>query len=206
MNQRLAAYYALVFLARQLTEEWVVWAVEPEIRSGKFDLRLVHPSGPFLYFLSSNVAHKVVKLVVILPVLYLVHRFAGVPWWRLAAFLVASGIGLFIAYVWGFCMAMIGLATRRVILLYTSISSIGFFFSGQFAPLALLPDPMAVIARCTPFWWAVGFPVELTGVMGEPGLHVGTGLAAQVGVAIGLYLVKAWMWPRLLRHYASVGG
>ena len=35
------------------------------------------------------------------------------------------------------------------------------FFSGQMAPLTLLPRSLQVVAAVLPFRWTIGFPVEL---------------------------------------------
>ena len=80
-----------------------------------------------------------------------------------------------------------------------------FCWQVQVAPVVLLPGPIQALALLLPFWYMLGFPVEV--LMGQ--LTAGElvrGFSLQIGwllVAVGLYQL---VWRRGLRRYSAVGG
>jgi ABC-2 type transport system permease protein len=78
------------------------------------------------------------------------------------------------------------------------------FLSGQVVPLSLLPHPIQVAATILPFYWTIGFPVELLLGRLTP-TQAWTGLVAQaVWLTLSLVLVR-FVWRAGVRVYSAVG-
>jgi ABC-2 type transport system permease protein len=77
-------------------------------------------------------------------------------------------------------------------------------FSGQIAPLSLLPHSLQVASKILPLYWTVGFPTEL--LLGKLTLStVLTGIGIQiVWLIIALFLVRI-IWRLGTRAYSAVG-
>jgi ABC-2 type transport system permease protein len=80
-----------------------------------------------------------------------------------------------------------------------------FLLSGVVAPIGLLPPLMQIAARLLPFYYMVGFPVEvLTGHMSTADLL--SGFVIQAVWMIAAIVLYRRLWRAGLRRYAAVGG
>ena len=61
------AYYLLITLLRQMTTVWVIHELDYQIRRGLLAIKLLHPINPIHEFMSDNLADKVFRIVVMLP-------------------------------------------------------------------------------------------------------------------------------------------
>ncbi len=80
-----------------------------------------------------------------------------------------------------------------------------FFFSGQVAPLSLLPGVIQSIADVLPFRWMLSFPTEL--LLGRVSTQDAlSGFIAQL-IWIGtIVLLLRFIWGASVRRYGAVGG
>ena len=80
-----------------------------------------------------------------------------------------------------------------------------FFFSGQVAPLSLLPGAIQSIADALPFRWMLSFPTEL--LLGRVSTQDAlTGFIAQLLWIAGIVLLLRVVWSAAVRRYGAVGG
>jgi ABC-2 type transport system permease protein len=78
------------------------------------------------------------------------------------------------------------------------------FLSGQFAPLALFPLPIRVLAEILPFNWLISFPINL--VSGRLTLNEAwIGLGAQTAWLVASYALFRLVWRAGIRIYSAVG-
>ena len=78
------------------------------------------------------------------------------------------------------------------------------FLSGQMAPLALLPQPIRILASVLPFRWITSFPVEL--LLGRVGWQEAlTGLGIQAAWIIVCLVLLRLVWKAGVRVFTAVG-
>jgi ABC-2 type transport system permease protein len=206
--QDFAAYYIAFMLVNQATFTWVMYEFDYRIREGMFSAALLHPVHPIHADIAQNVSSKVVSLPVMAAaaagltlVFHPAFRFTA---WMAAAFVPALILAFLVRFLVEWIVALAAFWTTRT----SAINQIHFmamlFFSGQIAPLAVLPGPLRLAATVLPFRWTVGFPVEL--ILGRltPG-EVAAGLAIQAGwLLVGLALLKV-AWRASVKNYSAVG-
>jgi len=206
--EEFAGYFLCVLLVLELTHTWVAVRLPREVRTGELSPRLLRPVHPLLDFFGRMGAYNLLLTLGLLPSITAIGLLfdADVAWTpgtillslvvvpcaAVTRFLVDSLVG-----VWAFWLTRVD-AIRS---LYTYGS---LLLAGQFAPLELLPDPMQAIARALPFYWTLGFPVELlTGRLTSQ--EIVTGLAMLGGWSLVLLLVLRVAWSRGVRAYGAVG-
>jgi len=203
-----AAYYIALMLINQVTYTWVMYEFDYRIRQGTFSTALLRPVHPIHTDIADNIASKMVSLPVMLVaagiLTALFHPAFRTTTWAVALFVPAMVLAYGARFFIEWTMALAAFWTTRV----SAINQIHFmamlFFSGQIAPLALLPAPLRVAAYVLPFRWSVGFPVEL--ILGRLTLtEAVTGLAVQAGwVIVGLTILR-FAWRASVKKYSAVG-
>ncbi len=203
-----AAYYIVLMLVNQATFTWVMYEFDYRVREGMFSPVLLHPVHPIHADIAANLSSKVVSLpfmfgaaVGLTAIFHPAFRFAA---WSLAVFVPALVLGFLVRFLVEWTIALAAFWTTRV----TAINQIHFmamlFFSGQIAPLAVLPAPLRVVATILPFRWTVGFPVEL--ILGRltPGQAL-AGFGAQAAWLIAAAVIVKFAWRASVKNYSAVG-
>lgn len=204
----LAGYFVITIIVTHLGTSWDFFEFEWEIRSGRLSPKLLRPLHPIHYSIVANILWKLMTSVVVVPVAILVAitfeaRFQTQPW-HLAVGTVSVLLGAALQFVFGWVFASVAFWTTRVNAVVTLYQRTGFIFSGQIAPLLLLPGPLLAIAFALPFAYMLGVPSEI--LRGGPDL--GTALLMMGGqvvwlvIAIVLYRI---VWNAGLRQYSAVG-
>lgn len=204
-----AAYYLVLTVVMHLTQIWHMWEYEYLIRQGMFSPRLLRPIHPIHADISENIAYKVFMLVVLAPalaILALVFRpVFEPPLWALAAFVPAILLAALLAFIVGWIVALAAFWATRTMAINQLYYIAMFFFSGQVAPLALLPPLIQTVANLLPFRWWLAFPVEL--LLGRlTQTQALEGFAAQlVWIAVAVIVLNL-LWRAAVRRYGAVGG
>ncbi|MFC7403768.1 ABC transporter permease [Georgenia alba] len=205
----LTAYFVLVSVAEMLTASWTAFYLAEEIRDGGLNRYLCRPTSTHLNALANNVGEKVIKLVLLVPLVAVLAFALG------DAFEMPTGLGR-----WLLAFASLIIAALMRWLLDVTVGSLAFWFadvngflrakevivpvlSGVVVPLALLPDVLRDVSLVQPFRYLVSFPLEV--LLGDvPG-----GLAAGFGLQVGWMLVFAvaavLVWRLGLRTYSGTG-
>jgi viologen exporter family transport system permease protein len=203
------AYYLVLIVVNQLTYSQTNWTVGDTIRYGGMNQLLLRPLSPFFGTLSSEVAGKIVYMVLVVPVtavlalllrpeihLTLQHSLAFIP-----ALLLAWAL----RFLWGYALALLAFWATRADALLALQDALIFLLAGQVAPTRLLPGALHTLSTVLPFRYMVGFPAEvLTGQLADSALMVG--FAIQIGwlaVAATLFVI---LWRAGVRRYSAVGG
>jgi ABC-2 type transport system permease protein len=207
-RSELAAYFVVTILVTHATQAWDFFEFEWEIRQGRLSPKLLRPLHPINYAITGNIMWKLQTSVAVIPVAILVAltfdaRFTTSPA-HLAIGAVSTLLGAALAFTFGWVFASVAFWTTRVHAVVTLYQRAAFIFSGQIAPLLLLPGPLLAVAFALPFAYMLGVPSEI--LRGGP--DIGTSLLWVGGqvvwlvVAIALYRA---VWRAGLRQYSAVG-
>jgi ABC-2 type transport system permease protein len=203
-----AAYYIVLMLVNQMTFTWVMYEFDYRIREGTFSADLLHPIHPIHADIAENLSSKAVSLP------FMIAAAAGLtalfhPVFKLtplaaAAFVPALVLAFLVRFLVDWTVALAAFWTTRV----TAINQIHYmavlFFSGQIAPLTVLPRPLQIAANVLPFRWTVGFPVEL--LLGRlSAAQVWTGFAVQAAWLLAAALLVKFAWRASVKRYSAVG-
>lgn len=201
-------YFIAVMLVNHLTMAWVMFEWEGRVLHGDLSYLLLRPHHVIHRDIGENVTFKTATFPIMLATAALLAwsfdlrpEFVG---WAVLAFIPS----LFLAYVLRFLsdwtVAMGALWTTKV----EAINVIYFFlmllFSGQMAPVQILPGPVQAVANALPFRWMIDFPVRL--LMGRlTTQEVQYGLLMQAGWAVVIAALAAIIWRMGMRRYTAVG-
>jgi ABC-2 type transport system permease protein len=203
-----AAYFIVLMLVNHVTYTWIMWEYEYRVRHGSLSLALLRPVHPIHADIADNVSSKVVTFPLILAaavILGLLFRPAfAPPLWAAAAFLPAILLAFLLRFLMEWTLALAAFWTTRVGAANQGYFIALLFFSGQMAPLTLLPRPVQVAASVLPFRWITSFPVELLlGRVSFPQALLGMGV--QCAWLALCFLLLRLVWRAGLRVYTAVG-
>jgi ABC-2 type transport system permease protein len=205
----IAAYFIVVMLVNHVTQAWAVFLWESYVREGYLAYVLLRPHPVFLQDLAENVAFKIVTIpIMLLTAVALSFSFHAHTQFSPLALLTAIPAVL-MAFALRFTVDWIVATTAA---LYSTkvdaVNGVFFFvvliFSGQIAPLQMLPNSLRLVADFLPFRWMIDFPVRA--ILGRVSPHdLMVGLTAQVfWLAIQSSLI-AITWRGGIRRFTAVG-
>jgi ABC-2 type transport system permease protein len=204
-----AGYFCMALVVREATFSYVAWFLAGNVQDGGIAKLLARPQHPVAYFLADMTAFRMASLLVVLPsAAALFVAFDAEVDTSLPAVLVAIALLPAASTLRMLLDALIGLTSVKLIRINGILAAyytVVLFFSGQFAPIEVLPEWMQDVALALPFWWILGYPTELlTGRadVGDAWIAVLV-LGAWLAVAFGALRV---LWPRAMRAAETVGG
>ena len=203
-----AAYFILLMLVNHVTYTWIMYEYEYRVRHGALSFALLRPVHPIHSDIADNVSSKMITLPGMLLTavglaLLFKPTFHFVPW-AVVASLPALMLAFLLRFLVEWTLALAAFWTTRVSAINQMYFVAVLFLSGQVAPLSLLPHPIQVAATILPFYWVIGFPVELLLGRLTP-TQAWTGLVAQaVWLTVSLVLVRI-VWRAGVRVYSAVG-
>lgn len=204
----LVTYFVCSQLVILFTGSWAAWKMMMGIRNGTLSAELLRPIPPFVGWWTEIYGFKLVMAAIQVPALLVASLLLGatVPEGGLTMLLAPVAIALTMAmrYAIEICLG----STCFWLTDLRGVAGTWFLafllLSGSFAPIALMPPTLRTIAEYSPFYYLLGFPIDLaTGRL--DGADAAFGFAMQVGwmaVACGLAVV---LWKRGLRRYSAVG-
>jgi ABC-2 type transport system permease protein len=203
------AYYLVLILVNQLTYSQTNWTVGDLIRYGQMNRLLLRPISPLFDALSSELAGKVVYLVLDIPIVIvlglLLKPELHLTLQQVLAFVPALLLAWGLRFLWGYWLALLAFWATRADSLLAVQDSLIFLLAGQVAPVALLPGVLNSLAVILPFRYMVGFPVEVLVGQVESGALEMSFYIGLAWLVVALFLVVL-MWKLGLRHYSAVGG
>lgn len=204
-----AAYYIVLMAVQHMTDIWHMWTYEYDIRQGNFSFKLLRPLHPIHGDIAENLAFKALMFIVVIPAIVLLtllfHPTLNPPLWALLTFVPAVVMAAVVGFLAGWVLAMAAFWSTRIVAINGVYFVAMLFFSGQIAPLELMPPVAQGIASLLPFRWILGFPVELLLGRLAPEAAI-AGFAAQaLWLAILLTGLQV-VWRAAVRRYGAVGG
>jgi ABC-2 type transport system permease protein len=203
------AYYLILILVNQLTYSQANWTVGDVIRLGSLNAWLLRPMSSLFHVLASEVAGKVVMMSFVAPVslilaVVLQPELHTTPR-NVLFFTLALALAWTLRFFWGYGLALLAFWATRADALLAVQDTLVFLLAGIVAPVTLLPGAMQTIARLLPFWYMVGFPVEIL-ANNLTGKEMLAGFAVQAGWLALALAFSALAWRFGLRRYTAVGG
>ncbi len=207
---QLVTYYLLLGVVSMLTSSWSAEWLAQQIRLGQLSPWLLRPAPYVVNYIANNLAEKIVKLVILLPMMLAVGlvfrddlRLPADPraW---ALFLVCLPLAAAVAFLLDFLIGSLAFWVEDVNGLSRVRTLVAAFLSGQVVPLALFPEWTAGFLQAQPFRYTLSFPLEvLTG-----GLSAGElafGFALQLGYCALFWAAYRLLWRHGLRAYSAAG-
>ncbi len=203
-----AGYFMVLVIVRELTFTWVAWEIETLVNTGNLSPLLLRPVHPLLDQWIKMTSYKLQSVVMLAPLVLACGILFHATLDTSAARVIITLLWLVPASMVRFCvdasMAMLAFWITRIggprSIYYATL----LFLGGQFAPVSVLPDTLQRIAHALPFYWAVGYPVELA-----------TGKQPLSSIPFALLMMSAWivaswallhiLWKRGVARYGAVG-
>lgn len=206
----ITTYFVLLSLVTMLASAWLAMFMADSIRDGRLNVWLARP-GSYLYDIAANnIAEKVVKLVILTPMILIFAWFVrdsltldAAPW-RWAALLLSTAMAALIFFWLDVSMGSLGFWLEDISGLEWGRGLLTGLITGQVIPLALFPAWMQGFLHVQPFRYTISFPLEII-VSDLSGQEVLVGLGVQAGWTVVFIAVGLSLWRRGLRSYAAVG-
>lgn len=203
------SYYLLLTFVRQMTNVWVIWELEYDIRHGDLSIKMLHPLNPLHDYISSNLADKIFRFIVLIPL-------GLVAWWifptihydvtpvTLALGTVALIAAWFIRFMSQYIFGLLAFWVSDTMTLNDIWFALSEMLGGMIAPLSLFPPAVTAVANFLPFRFMLSFPVEImSGRLTASDLAVA--LATMLGWVILTVVVYRWVWRKGIRQFSAYG-
>jgi ABC-2 type transport system permease protein len=120
------------------------------------------------------------------------------------AFLPVLVAAFLMRFMFEWALALAAFWTTRVTALNQIYFSLLMFFAGRVAPIALLPPVLQTIASSAPFYYMVGFPVDV--LLGHVPVHeIWRGFAIQLFWLAAAWVTVTFAWRRSVAQFSAVG-
>ena len=205
-----ATYYLALLIIDNLTSEITIHLLAYKVQDGTLSGELLKPIHPILTgTLVNNLAFKALTLLVLIPVwlvlcLLVQPDFSGVTLQTLLLTVPAILLGFGIQFLMGATLTCLAFWTTRVYSLNELYYALIILFSGQFAPLAVMPPLIQTIAQYLPFQLFKYFPIELVLGRLSPDVIL-RNFALDVVWFILAALVFRWVWRNGVVRFSAVG-
>lgn len=207
--QFLTTYLVLVGMVALMTSSWTSQFLATAIRLGGLNSWIVRPCSTHLGSLANNVAEKIVKMVLLMPMLaVLAFTF------REQVRLPTDGSR------WAMFVLATLLAATLTFLVDVAVGSMAFWFeditgfdrmrtlgarvlSGAVLPLAMFPTAMHGFLEAQPFRFMVSFPIET--LLIDDSQAIWRGFALQATWVVVAAVAAVGLWRHGLRGYQGAG-
>ncbi len=203
------SYYLLLAFVRQITNVWVIWELDYDIRHGDLSVKLLHPLNPVHDYIATNLADKVIRIVVLIPL-------ALVVWWifptihydvtplNLGLFFAALVAAWFTRFMSQYIFGLLAFWISETMTLNEIWYAFSEMLGGLIAPLSLFPPAVVTVANFLPFRFMISFPVEIVSGRLSAG-DLAIGLATMAGWVIVAIVLYRWVWRRGIRQFSAYG-
>jgi ABC-2 type transport system permease protein len=203
-----AGYFLVLTVVRELTMTWMPYELQGCVRNGTLTPLLLRPLHPIIEIASGMLAFRLQSMALVVPTAVLLFFAFDATIHSSATALVAVALVLPLASLTRFLSdTLLGLCALWLVridgirgMYYLLLLLLG----GQFAPIAVLPDTLQLVAKALPFYWTLGYPTDLV-----------VGTASTSDAWIGILVLTVWstllwsafrvVWRRGLRSYEAVG-
>jgi ABC-2 type transport system permease protein len=203
-----AAYYIVLMAVGHAGDTWNMWEDEYFIRHGELSAKLLRPVHPIHRDICGNISYKLLMSPIIIgAIIFLTlafHPTLHTPLWVIPLLIPVIALGSALAFVSGWVVALAAFWTTRIMAINQMYFLIMLFFSGELAPLEVLPSALRTLADALPFRWMISFPVEL--ILGQLSFgDVLSGLVMQsLWLVIGVFAGR-YVWQMGVKQYSAVG-
>jgi ABC-2 type transport system permease protein len=203
-------YYMALLIVDQLTSEITIHILAYRIQDGTLSGELIRPVHPILTnTLMNNIAFKALTFLVLIPVwlvLALLFRpdFSALTWQTVLWAVPAIGLGFAINFLFGAVITCLAFWTTRIYSISEFFFAVRLLFSGQFAPLLLMPLVIQQVAEFLPFQFTIYLPIQI--LQGKVPVEI---ILSKYGLGLlwlaVFYLLFRWVWREGLKRFSAVG-
>ena len=203
-----AGYFLVLMIVRELTMTWMPWEFPGYVRRGTLSPLLLRPLHPIAYVGAGMVAYRLQSMAMTIPAAAILFLVFDAEISTSAAAIGAAILILPLASATRFLADSLLALTSMWLVRIDGLRGIYYMalllLGGQFAPLALLPDWLQVIAKALPFYWTLGYPTEL--LIGQsPVSDAWIGLLVLTFWTSALFVALQPTWRAGARAYEAVG-
>ncbi len=203
-------YYLLTMVVVRLTQSWSGEGLARMIKDGTFSKYIVKPFSIPIDRLALDLALRTVRLLsmlpFILPAFYLARSFLAINLSLITfttlgvALILGYGINLLLDCIMGFLTFWLE-ESYGTFLFFMMIRDL---LSGMHIPLLLMPLWLQTLARWSPFYGTIGFPIDiLMGRVEAP--QVVSYLFLMMAYFLGFLGLALFTYRGLIKHYTAVG-
>ncbi len=203
------SYYLLITFARQMTTVWVIHELDYEIRHGQLSIKLLHPINPIHAFMSDNLADKVLRVAVLIPlgvIAFIVfpNIHYDVTPATITLMLVTLASAWLMRFLSQYIFALLAFWISEALTLHEIWYATWLLIGGMVAPIELFPAPIAAVAQWLPFRFMLSFPVEI--MLGRLTMQeLVMGLSATAFWLAVMIVVYRFVWQKGLRQFSAYG-
>jgi ABC-2 type transport system permease protein len=210
--QAMVSYYLLVTFIDALTAVAEDdWQIASDIKDGLISQLLLKPVDYLTYrlslYFSGRATYTTVALIpVSLFALYLRdYLVAPADGATLGLFLVSVALAALLQFFIAYTVAMLAFWVLDISTFIFIQFAFEYIASGHLFPLDLLPAPLALALKFTPYPYLCFFPASI--YLGRvSGAELWQGFALQVFWVVACYGLARLLWARGVRRYSAVGG
>lgn len=203
------SYYLLLAFVRQLTNAWVIWALDYGIRHGDLSIKLLYPLNPIHGYIADHLTDKILALSALIPLglaawlIFPTIHYDLTPW-NFVLFFVAMAAAWLIRFLSQFCIGLLGFWISESTTLNEIWYALSMMLGGIVAPLDLFPSQVQSIANYLPFRYMLSFPVEIVSGRLSPNDLV-QGIASMIFWVLVTFGVYRWLWRKGIRQFSAYG-
>ena len=207
---RLTTYVLLAQVLGLMQASRVDEEVSGEVQRGDIAVSLLRPVNyPLTRFAAGLPVSLTNATLVAVPVVVLYAFLLPLTrpsWTGMALFACSAGLALVIGFGVNLLVGLAGFVTTNIWGIRIVKDSAVAFFAGQVVPLALMPGPLATLARALPFQGMIDSPLRLLLGRYDGPLDAISILAVQLVWAGVLSALAALAWHRAARRVEVLGG
>ena len=211
-HDEMLAYLLLVQISRMFSSmPGLAGGIAQDIRDGNLKKYLLQPIDMTAYLLAYRGAHKLAYIATsVIPygLLFLWFRDVFPPFpdpVTLLAYLASLVLAFLLGFFFEAMIGMVGFWLLEVTSFLYIVNTLNFFISGQMFPIDLLPRPMVVVLKATPFPFLAYWPAMV--FLGKvQGWDLAFGLLWELLWVIVLMGMMRLLYRRGLRYYGAYGG
>lgn len=204
-----AVYYLVSLMITNFVSCHFQWEFANEIKDGMFSTYLLRPISYLQFMAMRNVAWRVVRSVVFLPILGLMvlaywNQVQGANLYLGPEALLAIVLGHTVSFLSVMALACLAFYVQEAHSFFELYYIPMLFLSGQMFPVALFPDWARTVALATPFYYTTGLPTEI--VIGRIApADVWPLIGGQVVWCVASFVAFKLLFKRGLRDYTGTG-
>ena len=203
-----ASYYVMYMIVNQLTYTWIMYEFEYRIREGALSAKLLRPVHPIHSDIADNISSKMISFPVMLAAATVIALFFHASFsfqpWALLLSIPAIMLAFVTRFLIEWTLSLAAFWTTRVGAVNQTYFTLVLLFSGQLAPLSLMPAPVQIAGQILPFYWMIGFPVRL--LLGQLSVSEAIlGIGIQIIWAAAAFVLVRIVWRAGVKIYSAVG-
>lgn len=211
-SQEVITYYVFIIFINLVTSAWGGYFLSREILSGEIIRHLIRPFPVLWHYVANNLAEKMMRLAIPLPLL-VIGVATTIPTWfapaiyeprHIGGFILSLFLAIIISFVFDLNIGVLAFWLEDVNQLRSYKALLQEITSGVMIPFILLPALLQTLFSYLPFRYIISAPAEI--LLGQTkGWAAVNLLGIQLAWAVGLLLLLNYLWKKGLKNYAPPG-